>query len=252
MHVNLNARIMKQVTNKVKRVRECNPDQEENSICITFDVDWASDEVILDTLNILSNYDIPTTWFFTHQSDTIDNIRSYNGSEIGIHPNFNNILNKTDNNESVDSILMAMMRVVPDATSLRSHSLTYGDIVARAALKNGIKRVSNYLIPFHSNIVLNPWADWYGLIHVPYLFQDSVLFYLNNSKNIVDLVRSYPGLKVFNFHPIHIFLNTESIDRYENCRTLHHKPDALLEYRYNGYGTRSIFIELLNTIMENL
>ena len=53
------------------------------------------------------------------------------------------------------------------------------------------------------------------------------------------------GLKVFDFHPIHVFLNTESLERYERTRALHHNPKELIKHRYEGYGTRNRLIELL-------
>ncbi len=41
------------------------------------------------------------------------------------------------------------------------------------------------------------------------------------------------GLKVFNFHPIHVFLNTERLERYEESRPYHRSPEELLKYRNN-------------------
>ena len=239
---------MNRLITKIKTLRECSENSEDNTVCLTFDVDWACDEVIEDTLKILGAYNIPSTWFFTHHTHVIDKIRCYEQNEIGIHPNFNNILNGAVTNVNVDSILSELKLIVPDATSLRSHSLTYGDVIAKSALKHGIKTVSNILIPFQSNIILNSWIDWYGLIHIPYFFQDSVMFYLDNNKSMVELINDYPGLKVFNFHPIHVFLNSESIDRYENTRQFHRLPANLIKYRYNGYGTRTRLIDLLNCL----
>ena len=54
-----------------------------------------------------------------------------------------------------------------------------------------------------------------------------------------------PGLKCFDFHPIHVFLNTENLNRYERTRPIHQNPKELIKYRYQGYGTRSRSMELL-------
>lgn len=51
---------------------------------------------------------------------------------------------------------------------------------------------------------------------------------------------------VINFHPIHVFLNTESMDRYESVRHIHQNAQELLKYRYEGYGTRNLLIDLLS------
>ena len=52
-------------------------------------------------------------------------------------------------------------------------------------------------------------------------------------------------MKVFDFHPIHVFLNTESLNRYERARPFFQNPKELIKHRYEGYGTRNRFIELL-------
>ena len=53
------------------------------------------------------------------------------------------------------------------------------------------------------------------------------------------------GFHVFDFHPIHVFLNTESLDRYERTRSIHQNPKELIKHRYQGHGTRSWLMELL-------
>ena len=47
------------------------------------------------------------------------------------------------------------------------------------------------------------------------------------------------GLKVFDFHPIHVYLNTEDLSRYEQTRSLHHNPAELIKHRFAGTGTRT-------------
>jgi hypothetical protein len=53
------------------------------------------------------------------------------------------------------------------------------------------------------------------------------------------------GVNVFDIHTIHIFLNTESLDRYDRTHPLHQNPGELIKHRYQGYGTRSRLIKLL-------
>ena len=63
--------------------------------------------------------------------------------------------------------------------------------------------------------------------------------------SITDVVRSGDGVKVFDFHPIHIFLNTECISRYERTRKIHQYASTLLHQRYQGYGARNMLKEIL-------
>lgn len=50
---------------------------------------------------------------------------------------------------------------------------------------------------------------------------------------------------VFNFYPIHIFLNTENSERYELIRPFHQNSDKLILKRFNGVGTRIFSLDLL-------
>ena len=59
-------------------------------ISITFDVDWAKDEIMQPIVEKLEKLNIKATFFATHQSDLINNL-DRNLFEIGIHPNFLNI-----------------------------------------------------------------------------------------------------------------------------------------------------------------
>jgi len=53
------------------------------------------------------------------------------------------------------------------------------------------------------------------------------------------------GLAVLDFHPIHVFLNTESSERYERTREIRRRPDELLKHRHTGVGTRTRLMRLL-------
>ena len=55
------------------------------------------------------------------------------------------------------------------------------------------------------------------------------------------------GFQVFNFHPIHVFLNTGSLELYEKTRPIHNNPKELIKFRHDGEGIRSQLINLLET-----
>ena len=65
----------------------------ENEIFLTFDIDWASDEVINDSLEVIEKYGIKSTWFVTHDSPILERLKDNKNIELGIHPNFNFLLN---------------------------------------------------------------------------------------------------------------------------------------------------------------
>ena len=82
------------------------------------------------------------------------------------------------------------------------------------------------------------------MIRVPYLFCDYITSMLDSVVETQNLAQQ-EGLKVFDFHPIHIFLNTESLDRYELTRSIHQNPKELIKFRHKGYGSRNRLTELL-------
>ncbi|WP_203363284.1 hypothetical protein [Bacillus sp. REN10] len=55
------------------------------------------------------------------------------------------------------------------------------------------------------------------------------------------------GLKVFNFHPIHVYLNTERLDRYYRIKSFYHNIEKLEAHRLKNdlCGTRSFLNNLI-------
>ena len=216
----------------------------ENKLFLTFDVDWAHEEVITDTLDLLHKYDVQATFFGTHQSPILNSVFEDNKHEVGIHPNFNDIINNTCVGENAESRIKNLLELFPSAKSIRSHSTTWSGVIQELILKYEITHECNTFIPWQSSIDLKPWNLWNGLVRVPYFWEDDVALLFKEPKNSLRELSS-KTLKVFDFHPIHIFLNSESIERYESTRQLHKNPKELLKYRYRGYGTRNKLIDLL-------
>jgi peptidoglycan/xylan/chitin deacetylase (PgdA/CDA1 family) len=60
--------------NKFNNIFQIDPKIHEtwkNKIFLTFDIDWAHDEVILDLLELISKYQVNTTWFVTHYTNLL-------------------------------------------------------------------------------------------------------------------------------------------------------------------------------------
>ena len=53
------------------------------------------------------------------------------------------------------------------------------------------------------------------------------------------------GLKVFDFHPIQIYLNTDSLALYEGTRPNHNDLSTLINYRSTNRGVRKKLIDIL-------
>lgn len=220
-----------------------------NKLFLTFDVDWAHDDVLLDSVDLINESGAAATWFVTHATPVLNDIRALQSQELGLHPNFNPLLDGvSSNSQNAEMIVKALLYIVPEAKSIRSHSMTQSSRLLDLFQTSGLTHEVNHFIPHHAGFELKPWLLWNQLCKVPYFWEDDV-HVLYDSIGIAQRdpaeLATAGGLKVFDFHPIHVFLNTESLERYERTRALHHNPKELIKHRYEGYGTRNRLIELL-------
>ena len=218
----------------------------QDKVFLTFDIDWAHDDVLSDTIDLVESYDVPVTWFVTHDTPVLNRLRDDPRFELGIHPNFNFLLQGSEvGGRSAEDVIEKALEIVPEASSVRCHSMAQNSVILNQFKEYGLEYDCNHFIPWHSEIYLRPWKLWSGLIKVPYFWEDDVACIEEDHKSLAEL-GSLSGLKVFDFHPIHIFLNTELLNRYEQTRPLHNNPKELIKYRYEKSGTRNRLLELLS------
>ena len=83
------------------------------------------------------------------------------------------------------------------------------------------------------------------MVKVPYLWEDDVVCLYKDDLNPAAALVS-DGLRVFDFHPIHVFLNSEDLARYERTRNVHLVHQDLLHHRCaDAYGVRDALRDLL-------
>lgn len=216
-------------------------------IAFTSDIDWAPDEVIRDMMSLFETYQIRCTLFATHKSAAINSCNK-NLFEIGIHPNFNSLLEGKGG--SVDGILDEILNIVPDAKGIRSHSMTQNSILLVKFAERKLFYDANHFLPYQKNII--PFKLWTGMVRIPYVWEDNVHWAYNHSFEDCQIDLKKPGLKIFNFHPIHVFLNTENAARYNSAKQFYQNPDKLKKHRNSSVkGTRDILIQLLKYVKEN-
>ena len=233
---------------RISSVDPADPQTWEEKLFLTFDLDWAADAVIADTLDLIEPLGIEATWFVTHDTPVLERLRGNPLFELGIHPNFNFLLaGDPRNGANAEDVLDRLLAIVPEAKSVRSHSLVQGGRLLQLFRAKGLTHESNAFIPEQSGILLKPWVDWFGMIKVPYFWEDDFCCEAETNTPVEDLVRR-PGVRGFDFHPIHVFLNTEDLDRYERARGVFNDPSALAEHRGDDpEGTRSILQRLVET-----
>lgn len=226
-----------------KLITDISCDSKNTGLYLTFDLDWCHEGIFEDTLSLLTYYGAKATFFATGHLPVLNEIVCNPSFEVGIHPNYNGLLHSgkaQDKALTAQCIIAEMMDMFPAARSIRSHSLVQSPRLSQLYVSYGLTHESNIKVPLEMPSRIMPFMHSSGIIMCPYHWGDYAD--LNMSIKWQDVINDY---FVVNFHPIHVFLNTESLDRYERTRPLHQNPKELVKHRYEGFGTRSRLIELL-------
>lgn len=200
-------------------------------VFVTFDIDWACDEVLEYCIDLVEAADVPATWFVTHDTKLLARLRKNQKFELGVHPNFNNLLSGAEaSGKNAEDTLKDILKIVPEACSIRSHSLVQSERLVDMFIDHGLNYISNFYIPLAENSVLVPWRLWGGVTAVPHCWQDNVSMRVSGHITAPELSERR-NILVLDFHPIHVFLNSDSVDRYEAARPYFLTPSSLVEFR---------------------
>jgi hypothetical protein len=223
---------------------------------LTLDLDWAPDAVVDDVAALLLERGIPATWFITHASPSVERLRDHPELfELGIHPNF---LAGSTHGATPEEILDHCMRLVPEARSMRTHSLVQSTpLLAEAMARTPIVVDVSLFLPRARGLepVEYRWGES-RLLRLPYFWEDDMEMTDDDPSPLLDAdLFEAPGLKVFDFHPVHVYLNTNNMDAYRRLTASvpsleRASVEALEPYRSNGAGTRTAFIDLVDRIAE--
>ncbi|MFY9107284.1 polysaccharide deacetylase family protein [Aliarcobacter cryaerophilus] len=229
----------------IKNIDISNSTSWQNKMFITFDIDWCTNEVLSYTLDIVEKYDIKATFFVTHETKLLERMRVNPNIELGIHPNFNFLLNGDfRQGSSSKEVVQYYKKFVPNAVSVRSHSLTQSSNIFPIFEDEGFIYECNTFIPLQGGIQL-PYKHTKQLIKVPHIFEDDVRELYEDEWNLKKYL-NYKGIKVFDFHPIHIFLNSENIERYNSAREHFQNFEELKKcVNTKSYGTKDFLIDLI-------
>jgi len=213
---------------------------EASRICITLDVDWAPDGVIEPVLESLQDAGVKCTFFATHASPLLMNVGDER-VEVGLHPNFNGC------NGDYDTPLRTLMEAYPRARGGRSHSLYVSSHILRRYQQHGLSYESNNFMPMHPH--LRPMMRFERFVSIPFYWSDDRLE-VYSWFDLRNLRLDDPGLKVLNFHPIHVFMNTASEEHYLGYKQHYQDPDALRPFIHQGSGVGSLFDAVLRYVHE--
>jgi hypothetical protein len=186
---------------------------------ITLDTDWVSDPVVSEVSDYLVANRIKSTWFITHSSPAIKHLFDKPDLfEVGIHPNFREGSTQGD---TPREILKRLLEIAPQSKSLRTHSLFQSTplLIMMRHEFNILHDVSLYL-PETPNIVPHEVQLYQkSLWRCPYFWEDSFeLLKPQRNFSFSDAKYHVPGVKIFSFHPIHVLLNSNTVDTYERIK----------------------------------
>jgi hypothetical protein len=220
---------------------------------MTLDIDWAPDAIIDSVAALLIERRVKATWFVTHRSPAVDRLRQHRDLfELGIHPN---MLPGSTHGTTENEALAHVLEIVPGAVSMRTHGLYQtSNFLVKAATQFGLRVDVSLFLPRAPH--LQPHRITWGgaaLWRIPYFWEDDVeMFEERPIWHVSDDRLAVPGLRVFDFHPVHVALNTDRFERYDTLRKT--RPlgswDAAFvdAHARDGDGPRSMFIGLADTL----
>ena len=206
---------------------------------ISCDTDWAEEETLWETHDLLCSLGRPITYFVTRRYGFEDAAPAV-PLEIGPHPSFEV--------GEPELSLRASMAFSPGAVSFRAHALYYSSRLRPLLREQGIRYSSSAMMYLQPG--LRTYEIGYQLTEVPLFWMDS--FHLEycelagrSAHQLPAAELSQPGLKVLAVHPVHLALNTESREHYRRARHLYHDPAGLRREQCRGPGMRDLFLEIV-------
>jgi hypothetical protein len=205
---------------------------------ITSDIDWASDEVIEYMLEILAKYNVRATLFCTH---AVSSVKGIDRHELAIHPNFTR-------DKAEEQVIKELKAIFPEAKGVRNHRLYHHSRLFPIYREFGLEYDSNCLIP---NQIVHPFYASHDIIRIPMFFEDDQYISTSPDFRLASINMRSQGLRVFNFHPGHIFLNRCDLANIETTKKYRQEPGKLLNYRnLEKRGIYDFLTELLEYIKK--
>lgn len=231
------------------------PDGRYDCVCLTVDIDWASDEVLQDLRRRFDALDLRATFFCTHAGIDVG------PHERALHPNFRRhgdtmrALAHAAGPAFADwgepavyrGVIQTTRAFCPEAVGVRAHSLFYDSLLLEAYQEAGLVYDSTYLLPFAPRLA--PVPKEYGILELPLYYNDHFDLKAQATDFQVDRLRlDEPGLKILNFHPNLVWLNAATNEQYLASRPFHKDPDRLREMRHPGRGIGTLLEDVLEQI----
>ncbi len=187
-----------------------------NDSAIAFDVDWASDATVLAVAEHLVEQGVKATWFMTHESRALGELRRHPELfELGMHPNFGA---GSSHGASPTEVMAHMRGFLPDAVSVRTHTLIQSTPLTKLMREqHGVLNDATTVLMRTPHITPHTrYFDGHAEVTMlPSFWEDDIEMATPHPElSLASAGYQVPGLKIFVFHPIHVVLNSASMDGY--------------------------------------
>ena len=226
---------------------------EGDEIFLTFDMDWVNDEVLEYFHDMICELDVCGTLFVTHETPVLDIIRSEGRLGLGIHPNFNKLIDHSEPyHTNAQTKIRELIKIVPEASAVRSHALVRSSILSKYFAINGMKYEVNLFYPVDNGVKIKCFKDTWGMIQIPFILEEDI-YLMSDVKYTMKwyLGKTFLAPLIFNFHPLHLFLNTDKIEQYDEAKPYTRNYTMLKRYRdIRRDGIEKKFRTLVNLAKE--
>lgn len=225
----------------------------DKTVYITMDQDWADDGVLADTIALMEKLNIPACLFITNETPLLPVLREHPLFTLGIHPNFLPHLNG-QTAKTYRETIQELRELVPEAKVIRCHALVDATPILVTAKELGFLADMNLFLPASSGITPHPFRHFSGLKRLPFFYEDDAWASEIDPPSPEQHMRTAPdALKIFNFHPIHLYLNTEDMSRYNRAKPHYHEFDKLAPFinRDEGFGARDFLLRIKELADDN-
>lgn len=211
------------------------------SVALTFDIDWAPDFAIEAVLSALDRAGVSATLFVTHPTPLLTGLDP-SRFELGLHPH---LPDRLDLNAALDKV----RPLAPDARGVRFHRLIQSTPLMFELGALGFAYDASLLLPYQPG--LRPFRFPAPLVRIPYSFEDDVHAFVGRPWDDASIGLTAQGLKIFDFHPIHVFLNTEDLSRYARAKAAGFTLSACRDLINPGPGAGRLLETLLRRIQND-
>jgi len=215
-------------------------------ICISFDTDHLDQRRMEE---FVRDFEIPGagTFFCTERYQALEGA----GHELCPHP----FLEPGGN---WPAELDRARAEFPDARGVRTHAAINSHMISMELHSRRFEWVSAREEPGRRGIA--PYREAWGVWHAPIYYMDNLDFSFGQfwpelatrpfDRGLLEAAVREPGTYVFDFHPIHLMLNSTSVAEYLGRRERFIAGEPLDAIRCEGYGAGSFYADLVALMGE--